>query len=423
MNQRPGVLIVDQGASFGGSALVASVIVNRMPPDRYRVFLAAAVEAEVLRVTEVAQSRVVHLAKPYDYVGQARTRERLAVLPGSVRRLGGWADTGLRLLRNAGYTRRLMTLIREEGIALLHLNNGFENLEAHLAAGLTATPALVHAHGPCGNSYVTRRLARRAPACIAISKPVVESFRSVEASPGRIALLSNPLTVEPGNLSAAERSRSRARYGIPPDLVLVGIVGRIVAWKGQLEFLRAAALALRQVPGSGAVIIGDVTDANDAYGRLLRDEVRQLGLQDRVWFTGFIQDPDEAYGLLDVLVHSSIEPEPFGLVLTEAMAYGIPVVAAGSGGPLEIVTDGVDGFLRDPRDVAAVGVLLAQLLRDPGRRARVGSAGRATVLRRFDPDQYVRRIAEVYDAVLERNAGVLSTSGVDGGPFGERPPQ
>ena len=400
MSRAPGVLIVDQGASFGGSVLVAAVVANRMPLERYRVHLAASVDASVLRADPAAAPRITYVTKSYDYVAQARHREKLASMPRLIRRIGGWSDTTLRMLRNTGYTRQLAALIREQDIGLVHLNNGFENLEAHLAAAMTRRPVVVHAHGPCGDSYISRRLAPNVQACIGISGPVAQSFEKVGVPRERVALLQNPLTVTARPIDRESVRAARERYGIPPDRPMAGIVGRIVAWKGQLEFLRAAAVALRQVPDAGAVVIGEVTDASDAYGRQVREEAARLGIQDRVWFTGFIPEPREAYALLDVLVHSSIDPEPFGLVLTEAMAFGIPVVAARSGGPLEIVTDGVDGFLMDPRDPEPLGILLARLLADRGLREQIGRVGQETVLRRFDPDVYVTRIAEVYDRVL-----------------------
>ena len=171
MSRSPGVLIIDQGASFGGSVLVAAVVANRMPVDRYRVHLAASVDPSVLRVDPAAAPRITYLVKSYDYVAQARTRERFASLPRVIRRIGGWSDTTLRMVRNNGYTRQLAALIREHDIRLVHLNNGFENLEAHLAAALTRRPVVVHAHGPCGDSFISRRLAPNVPACIGISGP------------------------------------------------------------------------------------------------------------------------------------------------------------------------------------------------------------------------------------------------------------
>ena len=153
-------------------------------------------------------------------------------------------------------------------------------------------------------------------------------------------------------------------------------------------------------PHLGAVIIGDVTDAMDEYGIQVRKQVAELGMADRVWFSGFMPDPRQVYALVNVVVHSSILPEPFGLVITEAMALGIPVVAANAGGPVEIITDGVDGFLTDPRDSAAVAARVTALLADPALYQRIGAAGRRTALERFSPGTYVERVAQVYDAAL-----------------------
>lgn len=401
MTREPGrVLIVDQGISFGGSAIVAAVIAGRMPGDRYEVHLAAAIPPPLLRLAPgTAPGRVRQISKPYSYVDQARSREKWNRLPRTLRRVAGMVDLTRRLGRNRSYAREIARWIRRERIDILHLNNGFENLEAHLAGHWSQCQLVFHAHGPCGESRLTRLLARRARHCLAISQPVAASLLAAGAPAVRV--MPNPLTVDPVPLSSEDRRTFRERHGVPPGALTMGIVGRIVPWKGQLEFLRAAAIGLRRMPQSMALIIGDVTDDGHRYGEALKSEVESLGLKERVIFTGFISDPREAYALLDVLVHSSIEPEPFGLVLTEAMALGIPVVAAASGGPCEILRDGTDGFLRDPNDPDAVGSVLTALLEDRGLRERIGHAGHETAMRKFSPEQYVSRLADFYDGVLQ----------------------
>jgi glycosyltransferase involved in cell wall biosynthesis len=394
------VLIVDQGASFGGSAIVAAAIANRMPADRYEIHMAAAIPPSFLRLEPSAAGRVRQIAKPFSYLDQARRRGQRSRLPRNIRRMKGWMDLGHRLARNAGYTRAVARWINQENISILHLNNGFENLEAHLAGRLTGCGLVFHAHGPCGTARLTRWLARRAQHCIAISQPVASSLRS--AGVADVTVMPNPLTVDSVMLDPQERWETRRAYGVPPGALTLGSVGRIVPWKGQLEFLRAAAVAMQQVPEAVAVVIGDVTDDSQSYGETLREEVHRLGIRDRVIFTGFIQDPRKAYALVDVLVHSSIQPEPFGLVLTEAMALGIPVVASASGGPREILNDGVDGFLRDPLDAVNVGSLLVSLLTDADLRQRIACAGRETATSRFSVDRYVARLADFYDAALKR---------------------
>jgi glycosyltransferase involved in cell wall biosynthesis len=402
MAKAPKVLIVDQGVSFGGSALVGSATVTCMPSARYDVQLATALDPATLRASPSSTQRIHQLSKPYSYVDQMqrRNRSRAARLPPLIRRSAGWLDFGIRLLRNTGYTRRLSQWIRRDGISLIHLNNGFENIEADLAAYLTGRPIVVHAHGPCGNARLTRKLASRGPVCIAISEVVGRSLVEAGIPSERVHVLPNPLTLDPMPLDATLRNSARRELGIPDRFRLMGIVGRIVEWKGQREFLSAAAIAMKTDPHLGAVIIGDVTDAMDEYGNQVRKQATDLGIADRVWFSGFMPDPRRVYALADVVVHSSILPEPFGLVITEAMALGIPVVAANAGGPVEIITDGVDGFLVDPHDSAAVAGRVSALFADHALYQRIGAAGRRTALERFSPEAYVERVARVYDAAL-----------------------
>jgi len=395
----PSVLIVDQGASFGGSVLVAATILDHMSVSRYRVLLVTAAGPDALSARVARMGSIIHLAKPYTYLNQDAWRQRLAWLPGAFDRPRNWLESVLRFVRNSGYLAHLVRIIQRERIAIVHLNNGFENLEAHLAAALTGRPILIHAHGGTARSRLIRRLARGNHPAVAISGPVGESLKQAGVPEARIATLHNPLTLESRPLAPAERDETRFKHGIPTEAVTVAILGRIVRWKGQAQFLRAFARCAGHVEGAFALVIGDVTDGNEPYREELDALVRELGISDRVRFTGFIADPREAYGLADIVVHASIEPEPFGLVLTEAMALGIPVVAAAAGGPLEIITDGVDGFLRSPENSASLAAVLTPLLSQADLRATIGAAGRATAIARFGAAEYVERMAALYDSM------------------------
>jgi len=376
--------------------MVASIVLAAMPAHLAQVFLVTAVEPEYLRVPAGVRDRVEHLPKPYSYVDQARVKDRFSGYARPVRRAIGRANVGLRFLKNTSYVRRLVQLIRQHRIDLVHLNNGFENLEGHLAASMTGRPVLVHAHGSAGDSWPTRYLAPRVAGALGISTAVETSLAKAGVPSGRHWMLLNPLTVEPSPLTTEERADARRHHGIAASDVTVGIVGRVVRWKGQLEFIRAFAVAAATRPSTRALIIGEVTDNNDRYQGELQAEIVRLGIKDRVTFTGYLSDARRAYALLDVLVHSSIEPEPFGLVLTEAMVLGVPVIAADRGGPLEIVHDGEDGFLRNPLKTEDVASVIGTLVDRPDERARIGTTARDSVLERFDPSVYVTRLAAIY---------------------------
>ena len=103
---------------------------------------------------------------------------------------------------------------------------------------------------------------------------------------------------------------------------------------------------------------------------------------------------------LDVFSHTSVRPEPFGLVIVEAMATGKPVVAADAGGPREIVTDGATGFLTTPGDASAHARRVCELLTDPARAAQIGQAARTRCEQMFSLQRMVKRLDQLYQSIL-----------------------
>jgi glycosyltransferase involved in cell wall biosynthesis len=105
---------------------------------------------------------------------------------------------------------------------------------------------------------------------------------------------------------------------------------------------------------------------------------------------------------LDVVVHASTEPEPFGLVIAEGLACGRAVIVSAAGGAAELVEHGVDALTCAPDDAAALANAIATLASDADLRSRLGSAARNTAVRRFDPDVFARAFLEIYDRAAAR---------------------
>jgi glycosyltransferase involved in cell wall biosynthesis len=187
----------------------------------------------------------------------------------------------------------------------------------------------------------------------------------------------------------------------------VGILGRLAPWKGQDVFLRAFARAFPDGTDR-AIVIGSALFGEDEYARSLLALVKELGVEDRVEFLGFREDVDSELRTLDVLVHASISPEPFGQVVLQGMAAGLPVVAVRGGGPSEMVTDGGDGLLYPPGNVDALVGHLQLLANDASLRHRLGAAGTVTA-ERFTPERIAPELLTVYleTASPERRARVL----------------
>ncbi|HVW45562.1 MAG TPA: glycosyltransferase [Solirubrobacterales bacterium] len=193
----------------------------------------------------------------------------------------------------------------------------------------------------------------------------------------------------PGSPTGAE---TRRRLGIPADAAVAGIVGRLHPFKCQDRFLRALAeLRRRGQDVHGLIVGGDAFDLAPAYLGELRALIRELGLEDRVTMTGQVADATPYFDAMDVAVSASVG-EGFGIVLIEAMAAGVPVVAVASGGPREIVEDGVTGVLVAANGPALLADAVGGLLADPDRRARMSAAATRASRHRFSAEAMAARI-------------------------------
>jgi glycosyltransferase involved in cell wall biosynthesis len=175
---------------------------------------------------------------------------------------------------------------------------------------------------------------------------------------------------------------------------VLGIVGQITPWKGQDDGIRILAGTRQCFPGTRLRVIGrpifsgpGVSFDNEAFAHALRALAHELGVSDAVEFTGEIEDLAPIYESLDVLLVPSWQ-EPFGRVVAEGMAAGVPVVATSVGGPAELIVDGESGLLAPPRSPDAWVEPICRLFEDPelARRLATGGRDRISNLLRLERD-------------------------------------
>ena len=200
--------------------------------------------------------------------------------------------------------------------------------------------------------------------------------------------------------SIARRSARafRAKFKIRPDEIVVTCVGRIkLVRKGQEVLLAAAALLKKRGLKARYVFAGSPSPGNESHLQTLKTQANELGIEEEVIFTGELPDPLPAYAASDIFVLPSAQPEPFGGVVMEAMAMGLPVIATAIGGSIEQVGEGVTGFLVPPADAAALADKLQVLIEQPALRARLGEAGPRRIAQSFFIEGMVKKIEAVYE--------------------------
>jgi len=302
------------------------------------------------------------------------------------------------LWRTLRYVWVLSGRLRELKPDLVHTNSLKAAIYGGFAGRLAGIPVVWHVRDriaadylPAAAVWAVRVLARVLPNAV-----ITNSEATLETVPWarRSAVLYNPVVPDIVEPVAARRATHISR-----QRGYIGVVGRLAPWKGQHVFLDAFAKAFTDEPRVNARLIGSAMFGEEAYEGRLREQAEALGISDRVEFRGFREDVAAELADLVMLVHCSISPEPFGQVVIEGMAAGLPVVASNEGGPAEIITDGVDGVLVPPDDVDTLAKVIRDLAYDRDRRHQLGDAA-AQSAKRFSPDAAAAKLMAIYQSVL-----------------------
>ncbi|MDY6876439.1 MAG: glycosyltransferase family 4 protein [Chloroflexota bacterium] len=296
--------------------------------------------------------------------------------------------------------KRVARLIEDETIDLVHDNNSLHQ-DAVIAARMTRVPQVCHVRTLYQFSCVERYLARSVNTFIYISSAVERSCRNMGIPADGGQVVHNPIDVEVFG-QADGVSELRAEFGLADQDRLISNVGRLDWWKGHDDFLRAMAEVTRSLPNTKALIVGtaDSMPRNQAYYQGLGQLVTELGLSNRVIFTGFRTDIPRIMAASDVVVHSASKPEPFGRVIVEAMAAGRPIVATAAGGVLDIVEDQVTGLLVPPRNAAVMAQAIQRLLNNREEAGLIGQRAQQDARERFSVERHVTAIQDIYQKVL-----------------------
>jgi glycosyltransferase involved in cell wall biosynthesis len=229
---------------------------------------------------------------------------------------------------------RLARLLRDEGADLVHTNS-FYSLYGGFAARRAGLPHVWHIReiprslGPLRGLLCGLAL-RRSSRVVAMTEAVGQMFHGLRRPPQQVQAVPDGIDLDAFH-PRVPGDRIREAIGVGPGVPLVGFVGRLDPWKGPDIFVRAAALVAKTRPDTHFLVCGGELPGYEPFAATVKALANSLGLGDRIAFTGWtfrLQDIPEVMAAIDILVHTSVRPEPFGLVLVEAMATAKPTVAA-----------------------------------------------------------------------------------------------
>jgi glycosyltransferase involved in cell wall biosynthesis len=384
------VLIVDTAIAFGGTLVVARNLLKHLDSRLVDASLLSACSDGFVSAGFAGNAKARLLAPRVNYV----TLEKWKL---TIRKHIEWAPLRwgaelmamiTEIMANVPYLARVVLLYRKLRLDVVHVNN--YSMEPVLGARFLGIPVIYHLHGfiPPQLDGSGRRSFRHVSAFVSISRAVTES--AVRAGIDRARIHEIPNFVE------------RAPAAVPapmPAAPAIGIFGRIIPWKGQMEFLTAAMHVLPQFPDLRVYLVGGASDGDPEYFEACRELARSSPYADQIEFTGMVSDVAVYYRKCSVVIHASILPEPFGMVLIEAMAEARPVVASIFGAASEIIEEGVEGYLVDPTNSHLLADRIAALLADPTLATEMGLKGLRKVHTNYDPSIAAGKFERLYAKV------------------------
>ncbi len=391
------ILFIDNSPSMGGSVRIGAALVRGVAergaevavlasrPDAFAPLLGDAVPLLPVQWSgfrDVFAPEHGLFGKGLPVIGQALALRRFAknLAPDIARALAEW---------------------RPE---LVHLNN------LNLPAGpvldqvqAARLPAVVSCQMIRSFGRREAAIAQRAARVVCVSQAVRDHLLAqMTLDPARVAVVPNG--IDPAGFAGGPDPSWRVEVGLPTGVPLACLLGRLTAWKGHHVAIAAWRAVRQKLPEAVLAIVGD---GEPAYSEQCRALVARLGLGEAVRFIGHRDDVERVLHASDLLVHASCYEHPsqgtveaFGLVVIEAMAAALPVVATAAGGVTEVVAPDVTGKLVRPGDPDALAEAIVFYLSNRDAAAEAGFAGRRRVRELFTIDRSIELLYGVYRAAL-----------------------
>ena len=248
------------------------------------------------------------------------------------------------------------------------------------------------------HAWLYRHVARIITVSETLNKNVIETC---PVEPSRVVTIHHALDFAKYKPNMYDPSHVRMSLNIPAECFVIGTVGRISPGKGYEDFFVAAKETIHRFSDRQFIflIVGTASYGEESYFKEIKDQVKTLGIDKFVLFTGFRKDVPELLMAMDLFVFPS-RAEGFGATLIEAMAMGIPCASTLSDGTLDTIKDEITGLVYPPGDVKRLCEVMSIIIEDLSLQHRLAEAGKSFVHSHFDLDVMTDRVEQVYNDVI-----------------------
>jgi glycosyltransferase involved in cell wall biosynthesis len=311
--------------------------------------------------------------------------EILSTQPLAIRKDSSWWQS----LNNVG---QIIPLIKKVVQLSYNYDVIYANTQKALIIGaiaslITNKPLIYHLHdilSPEHFSRTNRQVAvlfanRCASLIIANSEATKTAFIKAGGKEKLVQVVYNGFNLEQYQNLDHQGLQLRQQLNLNSDYV-IGHFSRLSPWKGQHILIEA----LTHCPKAIAIFVGDALFGEQEYVKQIQQQIKQLGLSDRVHFLGFRSDIPQLMSMCDLITHTSTAPEPFGRVIVEAMLCGKPIVAAAAGGAIELIENNQTGWLTSPGDALQLAAIINQCQQQPEATAKIAQTAKTIATQRFN---------------------------------------
>jgi glycosyltransferase involved in cell wall biosynthesis len=375
------ILFYEPSSGCGGSASALSYIIDHLDRQKFHPF--AVIKNHGTKIDKIKDVELIKLRDYHEPMESSNIKFFFFflsnILPESI---------------------KLFFILKSKKIDILHINtNIITGIPAIIASKLTGVPCVCHIRETRKMIKRERVFSKWVNKFIVINNDALDIHKKYMRQ-DKIEMIYDGIDFE--EFADVEKGNFKKEFNFDSQPI-VGSIGRIIAGKGQKEFILSAKETLKIKPRAKFIIVGEAKGGDVTYYQEVKELTEKEHLKSEITFTGWRSDVKNIISDLDVLVlPSTTFPEGLPNVIIEAMALGKPVVSTKIPGPTDIVIDGKTGFLVPAGDIKAMSDKIIFLLDNQGIAKQMGEEGRKRAEELFDIKKQVKEIEGIYEEVLFR---------------------